>query len=196
MNSNIYIKSETVDFYINNPFFAFYNTTLHCDNIILIECNIHCNTNNSRQFLIIDNSCNECLIDTNCTIIDSLSIKKNKIDHISFSLINQIIGLIDQFAFIYQLECNNNYSQTYDIGYPLYFDTNIININYSDSTICCRGYQSCSYTNNIYSYYGNILCQGAWSCAQTGIIETPSNIFCMAYVGMYYICLILRLYLY
>ena len=212
MNDILHIYGNYLNLQLNG-YLSFYNVSIQCKSI-LVQCHISCQS--SIQFFSIDQNCgNNCKIDDNCKILDAESISysnnNNNETNNTFVTIKKVSQLISQFNQAYHDECNsettftttsvtnenNNGSSsvTLDYGYPIYAEDSIINSEYG-GVICCRGYQSCAFTDTIYSNLGHILCLGENSCAFSDIAWTgqhvPSigrtksvTIFCIAYKSCY-----------
>ena len=111
--------------------FAFWNVSVVCqDRAAFWHCSIICNENNSRQFITFDESCgnitSEC--SNNCEFIESI----DDIDSDTITIVNEITDLVNHYKSLYEYECGDgsNNSVYFDIGYPLYGESFIINDKY------------------------------------------------------------------
>ena len=161
--------------------YAFVNVTFMCSTPI-DSCRIECKDYvlNNTQYIIIDDSCgSNCFYSYafNCQNVESF----DQIDNESLSMIDTISNILKRFETIYESECNYNFDDMdstytyenllFDIGYPLYGESFIIN-NYYGGSICCRGDESCAYSRILYSNLGNIICSGEYSCGDAESIWT------------------------
>ena len=181
--------------------FSLWNVTITCNqgnisNNTYFSCDMECTNENSTQFIIIDDSCGgslqQCNIDNNCSIVEKI----DDIDSETIETVQTVIDLIKEFETVYGMECSDNITTNdaliFDVGYPLYGESFITNEKYR-SGICCRGSESCAYSNSLFSNLGNIFCSGDFSCGESAYIwtsetveedEIPSlqvTIYCMGY---------------
>ena len=209
------VANQTISFEIENinslyvvmflkDEFTLYNVTLtdngYGSQISLLNCQIYCDFDNTTQYIIFDGIFQQCYA-YNCTFIDN----PDKIPSKSIISINQITSILDEFELIYETECSDNENANdssnsnmiFDIGYPLYGESSIVNNDYG-SSICCRGSESCSYASTIFSNMGNIFCVGDFSCGDAEYVWTRDNsafittttssavtIYCMAYAACF-----------
>ena len=176
---NIDIKSD----------YSLFNVSLNsCPSI---GCDIQCSKSNSPQFVTLFDNCNNCT--TNCLFINDTAY----INHDAMKSIEITTNILNQFESIYNYHCveNLNNSMIFDIGYPLYGESIIIN-NQLSSAICCQGFESCAYVRTLYTSIGNIFCTAEFSCGEvislwTGDTDNVNNnnndnssttvgIYCMA----------------
>ena len=181
--------------------YSVYNVTIICLNEYQFSsdhpCTITCNETNSYQFVIIDDSCGNCTIDSNCNLENNTKY----IDNNTIAKIGDILNVVNEFEQLYDIECDgnsntsNNNSLIFDIGYPVYGETFIINSD-DGASICCRGSESCAYSRTIFSNLGNIFCTGEFACGDSKSIWTGDyietlgqtqsvTIFCMAYASCF-----------
>ena len=61
---------------------------------------------------------------------------------------------------------NSNKSMIFDISYPLYCDSFIVNNEYTGS-ICCRCSKSCAFTRILLSNIGTTYCVADFACTES-----------------------------
>ena len=170
-----------------NGYYSLFNVTIKClnsdsyspddSNSMLV---IECSNSGPHLFGRIDESCSDleknwdmekCNFLTDKELIDEYDIN-------SFEMMDDIRRLIS-LSILHSEACDEMVTEDYshisqDIGYPL-FATLGMNNEENRGLICCRGYQSCAFTESIYSDLGNILCSGEQSCYESELIWTGES---------------------
>ena len=166
-------RNVTTTVYVSN-WFSLYNTIIDCNeghtNYENSDIFFICNENNPIFVPFVDDACvsSYMLQFVNCTIITD----ESEIDNSSRTIINDIMDMLDDVT-QFESECSDG-NYTYDIGYPIYSEDDIINeIEYSN--ICCRGFRSCAVTSTLRTNLGNILCLGVESCVASSLVWTDDS---------------------
>ena len=200
LNANIHIDSSYVEINISNGYFTFYNSSMTCNSQSIINCSITCNNNedsNNIEFLILDATCEDiCIVDSQCNILNDIDYVLQHVDNASSVLVADILSITTEFDDKYETDCNTlNNSMVFDIGFSYYSDKEIAN-TINQGIICCRGYESCAYSNSITTDLGSILCLGDSACTESQFIYTGDHlsatdhdnnvyIYCMGYSACY-----------
>ena len=155
---------------IGNGFFSFFNVTLR--NLTQIFCQT-----DSPQYITQENL--ELLRESDgskCNFITDLDRNASE-DNVSLSVIDQLTTIISDVRDNYAEECVNNsgYNYLFEIGHPLYGDTDILNTDYYDP-ICCFGYRSCKLADSLVTTKGNIYCLADEACSDIGLIWTGTDV--------------------
>ena len=135
-----------------------------------------------------------CINTINSTNINEFNENDDNVTLIIMDQLNYLLDISSNNDSSYNNDNNNSF--IYEIGYPLYYNDDIISNEYYVD-ICCLGLELCAYTSSVWTSYGNIFCYAKQSCTSNLTVagvdsngndnSNISNTFCVAYELYIYI---------
>lgn len=162
--------------FTSSSYYGYWNVSVSCvfpNSTVYPTIYLSCDSIVSPTWINFDSSCffeisSDCLIHNTTEKIDSYD--RNTVSMVSE--MSQLMKLAQNYSDTCDSDSDDNLN--FDIGYRLYAETDIENeIEYG--LVCCRGYQSCAYTQSILTQLGSVICSGVESCIESELIWTGDD---------------------
>ena len=163
------------DFYVSIAgYYALLETTFECigsGSGKPSKCVFICDDDSLQLFYVLGYNNHSEIESVNCQN-NNQTIDPN--DEATIEMIDKLSQINDVVTAANDYLCENNDSQTFDIGYPFQVENDIIN-TIEGGYVCCRGFRSCFAASAVVSNLGNILCLASEACSETVLWNTDDN---------------------